>query len=326
VHKDTLIIRFSAHDTPTQLYAVSFRDLAVKTTLRDLAAPENLSVKLLDSVKLGATPLEQELLSFLPTIRKETLTLDNGAQGHFVYAEGGSPRPMLLVIHGGPFGCGPQDMFLQLRTFFLLQGYSLLILNYRGSTSYGEDFLNSLLGHIGDRDVHDCGRLAKEAIARYPTIVDPARVGVYGASHGGFLTGWLIGHPDYCKLFKASVLWNPVINMSYMYASTDIPDWIVACCLGKDWSHKVTAADNQVFFEKSPVSVVQNVTTPALVLIGNQDRRVTPHAGVQYHHQLKEQGVDTKLFMYPEDGHAIASSEPSIDATINILMWLDERL
>ncbi len=159
-------------------------------------------------------------------------------------------------------------MFLQLRTFFLLQGYSLLVLNYRGSTSYGENFLNSLLGNIGDYDVHDCGRLTKLAIERYPHIVDPARIGVYGASHGGFLTGWLIGHPDYCKLFRTSVLWNPVINMSYMFSSTDIPDWILACCLNKDWTYKVTSEDNKTFFEKSPISVVQNVTTPALVLIG----------------------------------------------------------
>ena len=53
---------------------------------------------------------------------------------------------MVTIIHGGPFGCAPQDMFLQMRTYFLLQGYSLLILTYSGSTSYGEPFMNSLLG------------------------------------------------------------------------------------------------------------------------------------------------------------------------------------
>ena len=233
---------------------------------------------------------------------------------------------MLVIIHGGPFGCGPQDMFLQMRTFFLLQGYSLLILNYRGSTGYGEDFLNSLLGHIGDRDVHDCGQLTQLAIDKFPSIVDAGKVGVYGASHGGFMTGWLIGHPDYKDLYKSAVLWNPVINMSYMYSSTDIPDWILSCCLNKDWTHKVTSEDNKVFFDKSPISVVANVKTPSLVLIGGQDRRVTPHQGWQYHHILKDQGVKTKCFNYPEDGHAIGSSEPSIDATMNIFMWLDDDL
>jgi acylaminoacyl-peptidase len=159
-------------------------------------------------------------------------------------------------------------MFLQLRTYFLLQGYSVLILNYRGSTGYGEDFMNALLGHIGDRDVHDCGQLAQLAIKKFAPIVDENRVAVYGASHGGFLTGWLIGHPDYKHLWKSAVLWNPVINMSYMWSSTDIPDWILACCLNKAWTHRVSSDDNKVFWDKSPISVVQNVTTPSLVLIG----------------------------------------------------------
>lgn len=135
------------------------------------------------------------------------------------------------MIHGGPFGSSPQDMFLSMRTYFILQGYQLLILNFRGSTGYGEDFLNSLLGHIGDRDVKDCGDLTKLALDKFKDHVDPVRVGVFGASHGGFMTGWLIGHPDYKDLYTAAVLWNPVLNMSYMVASTDIPDWIYSCCL-----------------------------------------------------------------------------------------------
>ena len=103
----------------------------------------------------------------MPTIRKETIVLDNGAEGHFVYSTyfKDEKRPMVTIIHGGPFGCAPQDMFLQMRTYLLLQGYSLLILNYTGSTSYGENFLNSLLGSIGDKDVHDCGKLIKKAIS-----------------------------------------------------------------------------------------------------------------------------------------------------------------
>ena len=107
------------------------------------------------------------------------------------------------------------------------------------------------------------------------------------------MTGWLIGHPDYKDLWRAAVLWNPVINMSYMYSSTDIPDWILACCLNKDMSYKVSSADNKVFFDKSPISVVSNVTTPSLLVIGGSDKRVPPHQGYQYHHMLKSQGVKT---------------------------------
>ena len=82
------------------------------------------------------------------------------------------------------------------------------------------------------------------------------------------MAGWLIGHPEYKDLFSAAVLWNPVINMSYMYSSTDIPDWIYQCGLSKDLSYLISSEENKAFFEKSPIYVAKNVKTPALILIG----------------------------------------------------------
>jgi acylaminoacyl-peptidase len=102
----------------------------------------------------------------------------------------------------------------------------------------------------------------------YSDVVDDKRVGIYGGSHGGFLSGWLIGHPNSCNLIKAAVLWNPVINMTYMYPSSDIPDWIYSCCLNKDFSYLATPEENTVFYEKSPYSVIKNAKAPALILIG----------------------------------------------------------
>lgn len=78
-------------------------------------------------------------------------------------------------------------------------------------------------------------------------------------------------------MFKAAVLWNPVINMSYMVSVTDIPDWIYSCNLTKDMSYSITAEDNTEFFNRSPISVVQNVKTPSLLIIGQSDKRVPPH-------------------------------------------------
>ena len=210
-----------------------------------------------------------------------------------------------------------------------MMGLNLLIVNYRGSLGYGNEFLNSLLGNIGQHDVDDCYNLLDLALKTFPEKIDQERIGVYGGSHGGFLTGWLIGHPEYRHKFKAACLWNPVINMSYMYSSTDIPDWIVACCLNKPYdegTYKLTSEDNKVFFDKSPISVAENVTTPSLIIIGGSDKRVPPHQGYQYHHILKKNGVESKIYNYPEDGHAVASNEPSIDALMNIFTWFDEKL
>eukprot|EP00347_Sterkiella_histriomuscorum_P007160 403350033 len=326
--EDTLIIKYSNHTTPPIIYALQFKNIDTQS-LTELLDSSNLSLTIVDQLKFNSqkSDVEKEIATVLPTITKEVIALENGAEAYFIRSsllDATKKHPMIVILHGGPFGCSPQDMFLQMRTYFVLQGYQLLIVNYRGSTGYGEDFLNSLLGHIGERDIEDQGNLTKMALEKFADKIDLDRVGVYGGSHGGFSTGWQIGHPEFKHLYKAAVLWNPVLNMSYMYAATDIPDWIYACCLNKDLSYQVTAEDNTVFFNRSPVSVAKNVTTPSLILIGQQDKRVPPHQGYHYYHTLKQQGVKTKIYNYPEDGHAIGSTEPGLDATMNISLWFDE--
>ena len=113
--------------------------------------------------------------------------------------------------------------------------------------------MNTLLGKIGVNDVADCGELTLKALSTFADVIDSARVGVYGGSHGGFLSGWLIGHPKYKDLFKAACLWNPVLNMNYMAASTDIPDWITACTEDKmhDWNTELPV---DLLHSRSPIS------------------------------------------------------------------------
>lgn len=183
-----------------------------------------------------------------------------------------------------------------------------------------------MIGNIGDKDVDDCANLIKKGLDLHSDLVDPSRVAVYGGSHGGFLTGWMIGHPTTKDLFAASILWNPVINMSFMETETDIPDWIFGCCFSKELSWQLTPEENNILFNKSPISVVSNVKTPALLIIGGKDFRVPPAQGVRYHQILKSQGVPTKLHYYPEDGHAVAATEPGMDALFNMISWLDQHL
>ena len=184
---------------------------------------------------------------------------------------------MVLIIHGGPFGQAPRDMFLGLRALLLMQGYTLLVVHYRGSIGYGEDFMNELIGNIGKNDVEDCGELVKATLKKHSNLVNSKKVVSYGASHGGYLTGMLIGNLQYKDLFNCAVLWNPCINFNSMAASTDIPDWVTACILGKKHDYKLTEEENNLIYQASPISLVQNVNTPSLFLIGGKDLRVPPH-------------------------------------------------
>ena len=135
--------------------------------------------------------------------------------------------------------------------------------------------MNSLLGNIGVNDVSDCGELTLKALSTFADVIDPERVAVVGHSHGGFLSGWLIGHPKYKDLFKAAVLMSPVLNLNYNLASTDIPDWITTCTQSKsfDWSDQIPV---DLLQNRSPISQVNNVNTPSLIIVGDADKRVPP--------------------------------------------------
>jgi len=89
--------------------------------------------------------------------------------------------------------------------------------------------MDSLLGKIGINDVKDCGDLTLKALKDHAHVIDATKVVLTGGSHGGFLAGWLSGHPDYKEIWAASAVRNAVFDMNYMSAATDIPDWIAAC-------------------------------------------------------------------------------------------------
>ena len=136
---------------------------------------DGLDIKFTPTVLAECKVQNESLASAIKSITKERVRLENGADASLMRMTGehasqcpgkgqNGKYPMLTLIHGGPFGASPLDMLLIMRTFFILQGYCLLIVNYRGSTGYGKDFLDSLLGHIGSRDVEDCGDLTLKAV------------------------------------------------------------------------------------------------------------------------------------------------------------------
>lgn len=159
-------------------------------------------------------------------------------------------------------------------------------------------------------------------------MVDPKKVAVTGGSHGGYLTGWLTGHPKYKDLWACSAVRNAVLDMNYMNASTDIPDWIQACVFNEPLDQScLTTEQVKMIHERSPISVVHNVKAPMLIMVGEVDLRVPPHQSYKYMHALKQRGVECRLLKYPGESHPLeAKFETSADNTINMALWFDKYL
>lgn len=228
--------------------------------------------------------------------------------------------PMIVVLHGGPHSVSTSG-FSESLAFLSSIGYSLLIVNYRGSLGFGEEALQSLPGKAGSQDVADVLTAIDSAIDM--KLADPSKIAVLGGSHGGFLTTHLIGQAP--EKFRAAAARNPVCNLALMSGTSDIPDWCFVEAFGikgkADFTYAPSKKHLDVLYDKSPIAHIDKVRTPTLFLIGAQDLRVPPSNGLQFARALKERGVETKIIMFPEDVHAIDKPVSDFESFLNIGVW-----
>ncbi|XP_017223095.1 acylamino-acid-releasing enzyme isoform X1 [Daucus carota subsp. sativus] len=229
-------------------------------------------------------------------------------------------QPLIVMLHGGPHSVSPSS-YSRSMAFLASTGYSLLIVNYRGSLGFGEEALQSLLGNIGSQDVSDV--LAAIDYVIDMGLADRAKISVLGGSHGGFLTTHLIGQaPD---LFAAAAVRNPVCNLALMVGTSDIPDWCFIETYGREGISKFTEAPSSenlsVFHSKSPISHLSKVKTPTLFLLGAKDLRVPVSNGLQYARALKEKGGEVKVIVFPNDTHGIERPQSDFESFLNIGVW-----
>jgi len=204
--------------------------------------------------------------------------------------------PMVMLIHGGPQGSFGNEFHYRWNVqMFASPGYVVAMVNFTGSTGYGQEFTNAISGDWGGRPYIDIMKGTDYVLENYP-FIDENRTGAAGASYGGFMINWIEGHTD---RFNCLVSHDGVYDQVSMYGATE-ELWF------PEWEMKGTPWENPEMYRKfSPSTYAANFETPCLVIHGENDFRVPYTQGLQLFTALQRQGVESRLLYYPDEDHFV---------------------
>ncbi len=228
--------------------------------------------------------------------------------------------PLLVLIHGGPQGAWNDSWGYRWNPqIFANAGYVVFLPNQRGSTGYGQKFVNEVSADWGGKAFIDLKNGVAEVIKR--PFIDKTRIGAAGASYGGYMIDWILGHNNDPRFkFKALVSHAGVYNLESMAAATE-ELWFV------NWEFKGMPWENPVNYQKwSPHKFVNNFSTPTLVTAGELDFRVPVDQSLQLFTGLQLKGVPSKLIVFPDEGHWILKPQNSEFWYSNVIAWLDKHV
>jgi dipeptidyl aminopeptidase/acylaminoacyl peptidase len=269
-----------------------------------VVAPEFVKYKSFDGVEIEAALL-------LPS------TAARPSQGRDRGAERPAPQPMpfIVLVHGGPTGRW-SDSFEPWGQLLVARGYAVLYPNVRGSTGYGQRFVEMNRADWGGGDFKDVMAGVDWAIAR--GIADRSRLGIGGWSYGGYMAAWAVTQTT---RFKAAVSGAPVIDMASEFGTENgsaYDEWFYGTPYEKD------RLDG--FIKSSPMTFVKNAKTPTLLLQGEDDTTDPIGQSQQFYRGLKRYGVDADLVLYPREPHGLREEKHLIDRLTRILAWYDTYL
>ena len=226
--------------------------------------------------------------------------------------------PMILEIHGGPHSAYG-NTFTHEFAWMAAKGYVVLYTNPRGSSSYGQDFGNIIQYHYPGDDYRDLMAGVDEVVKR--GYINAARLGVTGGSGGGLLTNWTITQT---QRFKAAVSQRDIADWSGFWYSADFSQFTPF------WFRKTPWEDPKDFAARSPITHVANVTTPLLLILGDEDYRTPPgNGGEQMFRALQYRRVPSLMVRFPRENHELSrSGEPwhRVERLRHILGWMDRWL
>lgn len=298
-------------------YGVARDYLVTTTSVAD--APSQVAVVRNDGVtaitKLNEDWLSAGMLGGVQEVRWPSSLDGREIQGWLVRPPGFDPQrsyPLIVEIHGGPNAAyGPKFSFA-FQTW-AAAGYLVFYPNYRGSTSYGGEFVEVTQFDYPQQEHHDIlsGIDAVQALGG----VDAGNVFILGCSAGGTLTAWTIAKS---ARFRAAVCQHPFINYSSYSLTWDLSKPYTGC-----WSKRPVWEDPEWAWSHSPLSLVGEISTPTLVVVGDRDQRTPPGEGEQLYQALKLRGVPTALLIREAVGHGIGRPSQEIEMLLHIMRWFE---
>jgi dipeptidyl aminopeptidase/acylaminoacyl peptidase len=320
--------RFASHIQNFWRFSVSRDGRTVVLNAETGQCPPNLFVFAERKQPRQLTDMNPQLAQFaLGSVRE--VTWKSKRDGRTIYGvvvtphdyQSGQPRPTIVELHGGPTGWwwnGWLGTYVSRGQYFALHGFVTFLPNPRGSANLGVDFTEANIGDWGGGDYRDVMDGVDWLIEQ--KIADPKRLAIGGGSYGGYMTNWIVGHTG---RFKAAVTLRSISNFVSDDGTRD-----------GAYGHKDDFGGDifqrmDLYWDRSPLKYVQNVTTPILILHSDNDFRVPIEQGEQWFRALKHFGKTAEIVFFPRENHNLTrTGEPKhlVESMEWQLYWFDKYL
>ena len=225
--------------------------------------------------------------------------------------------PLVMLIHGGPQGAWSDNFHYRWNAqMFASPGYVTAMINFHGSTGYGQSFTDSITGDWGGKPFVDIMKGLDHLLSRYD-FIDNKRLAAAGASYGGYMINWLEGHTS---RFNCLISHAGVYDLRSMHGATEelwFPEWEFN---GTPWTSR------EMYEKWSPSYFVQNFKTPCLVIHGQYDFRVPVTQGFQFFTALQRMKVPSKMLYFPDEFHFVQKPQNAELWWKTVHDWLAEYL
>ncbi|MFL6595151.1 MAG: prolyl oligopeptidase family serine peptidase [Chthoniobacterales bacterium] len=275
------------------------------------------------SEPVAVTHVNDAILSQIDMQPMESFTFkganNDDVQGFMIKPPGFEPNkkyPLKFLIHGGPQGAWGDDWSYRWNPelFAALGNYVVVTINFHGSTGYGQKFTDSISGDWGGKPFEDLMKGLDYVEKTYP-FVDKSREAALGASYGGYMANWILGHTDH---FKCIVSHDGMFNSESAWGTTE-ELWF------NEWEFKGTPFTNRELYRRwSPHLFADKFKTPTLVVHGQLDYRLDVSEGMQLFGTLQRLKVPSKFLYFPDEGHWVLKPQNSQLWYKTVNDWVDQ--